>query len=326
MSELVSVVMATYNGAKYVGQQVESVLKQTYENLELVIVDDASSDDTVAILEAFAQRDPRVKVHRAERNRGVVATFEAALGLAKGQYIALSDQDDIFEPTKIAKQVEALKTAPYPDLVLSDLRLIDANNKEIAPSMWRYQKLKVRDGHPFNQLLYANFATGCAVMIHRRLLDVALPFPPGVYMHDWWLAVTAARSDGGGIKLLWNSQTNYRQHGKNVLGAHSGSAGAAYRRVPTLEARTKWYAQNEKRIAGYLERAFWCEADRARIRDAHGLFQGYTADPKAGFFSRLGELPKRLSYARTQNLVHLLGITALTVYPKLVENVIGRSE
>jgi len=326
MTELVSIVMATYNGTKYLEQQIESVLRQTYRNLELVVIDDASSDASVAILEAYAKRDARVKVHLAEKNRGVVATFEAALALAQGEFIALSDQDDIFHEEKIAQQVAALKAEPHRDMVLSDLRLIDADANEIAPSMWRYQRLRVRDGHPFNQLLYANFATGCAIMIRRRLLAAALPFPPSCYMHDWWLAVAAARSGGGGIILLEQSLTNYRQHGKNVLGAHSGSASAAYRRVPSLMSRTKWYAQNERRVEGYLEKNLWSDEDKVAIRRVCEVFRGFASDSEAGFFNRICELPKRLSFARTQNLVHILGITALTVYPKIVENIIGRSE
>src|SRR5665811_477003 len=137
-SELVSIVMATYNGEKYLRQQLDSILEQTYQHFELIVVDDASTDETLSILEEYAALDDRIHVFPAERNLGLVPNFERGLRLAEGDFIALSDQDDIFRKDKIELLLTALKDHPKRDLVLSDLSLIDANGNNIAHSMWSY--------------------------------------------------------------------------------------------------------------------------------------------------------------------------------------------
>jgi glycosyltransferase involved in cell wall biosynthesis len=135
-SEMVSIVMATYNGEKYLRQQLDSILEQTYQHIELVVVDDASTDKTLSVLEEYAAMDSRVHVFPAEKNLGLVANFERGLRLANGEFIMLADQDDIFRKDKIELQLAALQDHPNRDLVVSDLSLIDESGKEIAPSMW----------------------------------------------------------------------------------------------------------------------------------------------------------------------------------------------
>src|SRR4051794_8903703 len=95
--KLVSVVMCTYNGALYVQEQLESIMQQTYSNLELIVFDDASTDDTFEIIQGLANKDPRLAVHRNENNVGYNVNFSRACEAAKGYYIAISDQDDIWE-------------------------------------------------------------------------------------------------------------------------------------------------------------------------------------------------------------------------------------
>src|SRR3990172_731979 len=120
-SELVSIVMATYNGEKYLRQQLDSILEQTCQHFELIVVDDASTDETLSILNEYAASDDRIHVYPAEKNMGLVANFERGLKLAKGEFIALSDQDDIFRNDKIELLLNALKAHPDRDLAVSDL-------------------------------------------------------------------------------------------------------------------------------------------------------------------------------------------------------------
>ena len=219
MNDLISIVMATYNGEKYLRPQIESILTQSYENIELVVVDDASTDRTLSILKEFAVRDNRIYIYPAEKNLGIKANFERGIRLAKGEFIALADQDDIFRSDKLEVLINTLKAYPERDLAISDLSLIDENGNVLSESMWKSQKMNPSAGHPFRCLVYENFATGCAMMIRRRLLDSALPFPPNWGMHDWWIAVVAASENAGGIYLVREALTSYRQHASNVIGA-----------------------------------------------------------------------------------------------------------
>ena len=111
MNDLVSVVMATYNGDKFIRLQIESILNQSYSNLEIVVVDDASSDNTLTILQEYANADDRISIYPNDKNIGFVANFERGLMLVKGEYIALSDQDDIFDKNFDSK-VERTKNRP----------------------------------------------------------------------------------------------------------------------------------------------------------------------------------------------------------------------
>jgi glycosyltransferase involved in cell wall biosynthesis len=316
---LVSVVMATYNGARFLPLQLDSILGQTYPNLEIIVVDDASQDATRDILADYQRRDSRIRVLHALENRGVVATFEEALGHAAGEFVAFSDQDDIFHPEKIARQVEHLQANSAADLCLSDLSVIDDEGHFVAESMRRYQHLAVRPGKPFNELLYLNFATGCAMMVRRRLVSLALPFPPDCMVHDWWLSVLSASSRGGGIVLMPEALTYYRQHTSNVIGAREGGLSGAIKRAPTLAYRCDWYQRNVRRLRGYLARDIWDEADRKAIREVMGLLTLMAADDRNGFFRRLASLGARMRYTLPFGRVYSLGILAFALFPRIVD-------
>ncbi|MFY9260092.1 MAG: glycosyltransferase family 2 protein [Gallionella sp.] len=318
---LVSIAMATYNGASFLPMMLESIITQTYTNLEIVIVDDASTDNTKEILTKFAQSDSRIKLSFSEKNQGAIKTFEKALGLAKGEFIALADQDDTFRKDKIELQLERMIASPSADIVLSDLCLVGDSGEVIAESMWRHQRLSVREGKPFEQLLYANFVTGCATMIRRRLLEGAFPFPENCIMHDWWLSVLSTRSACGGIALIPQSLTFYRQHSSNVIGAHSGGLLASIKRVPLLSERCAWYAKNKARLEAYLSdhEDMWSKEDLESMRRMARLFTCMSQDDSNSFTCRINSLYSRLSYARYYGWVHAAGILVFCFVPKLAD-------
>lgn len=305
--ELVSIVMATYNGEKYLRQQLDSILEQTHQHFELIVVDDASTDKTLSILKEYAALDDRIHVFPAEINLGLVSNFERGLRLAGGDFIALSDQDDIFRKDKIELLLAALKNHPERDLVLSDLSLIDENGNNIAHSMWSYSKLNPKQGKPFGHLLYANFATGCAMMFTRRLLELAIPFPPDCTVHDWWLAVIATSSRAGGICLVDKQLTAYRQHESNVLGtkkAEKLEMGTIISRITAsprghanFESRMRLYKLDLDRLTGYLQSSVWSSIDRTAIEKSREVFVNYANDAHSSLIGRISKLPKRLRHA-----------------------------
>lgn len=319
-NDLVSIVMATFNGEKYLPLQLDSIVTQDYGNIEVVIVDDCSADKTVDIIREFARRDNRIRLVTSAVNKGGLAAFERGLSLARGQFIALADQDDIWDADKVSAMASALRENPNADLAIADLRLIDGTGEVIAESMWKYQRLRPREGYPFRQLLYMNFVTGCATMARKRLIERAVPFPADCMVHDWWLSVLASSERNGGLLLVRRPLVSYRQHGSNAIGAHSGNIMSAVERAPDLTARIIWYNKNLERIKGYLAgRREWGPRDLHWFREVERLFQGYVDEAGKGLLFRLIRLPLRVRYAGTQSLSHLAGILVFTIFPGIVD-------
>lgn len=305
-NELVSIVMATYNGEKYLRPQLESICNQTYQNIEIIVVDDSSTDKTVSILNEYAALDKRIHLFPAKQNLGFSLNFERGLKLAQGDFIALSDQDDIFCENKIELLLQSLKNHPTCDMALSDLFLIDEKGEKLAASMWDYAALRPKSGKPFRRLLYSNFATGCAIMIRRRLLELALPFPKDCTIHDWWLAVVAASSKAGGICLINKQLTAYRQHNSNVFGIKNAEL-STHTVISQMKAKPRGYDNFKKRIIlynqyinqlkGYLQKSIWSSKEQEFINESIKIFKDYENDIHDNLIKRISKLPHRLGYA-----------------------------
>lgn len=205
----VSVAMCTYNGEKFLSEQLVSILSQTHSNIEVVICDDGSSDGTVEILQKFASSDPRIKLHINQENLGFIKNFEKALGLCEGNFIALSDQDDIWFDNKITVLLDSIGEN---SMVYSSVQLVDENGRLLDAVFPDVRRLQGRCGLA---LLLGNCVTGHACMVRRDFLDVALPIPDGIKAHDQWLAIIASLS--GGLKAESQILSNYRQHADNVM-------------------------------------------------------------------------------------------------------------
>lgn len=211
--QLVSVVMCTYNGALYLQEQLDSILEQSYRNLELIVGDDASTDDTYSILERYAARDPRITIYRNEKNQGYNINFNKACGMARGAYVAISDQDDIWERNKIEVLVETLNADPKNVLVHG----ISARFEELGkPHLRSLKKVNYLRGHDIRKFFMLNIISGHSVLFRRALLQQAQPFPASVY-YDWWLAAnTCAIGEIAAVEkiLVW-----HRMHATNATGA-----------------------------------------------------------------------------------------------------------
>lgn len=206
----VSVVLGTYNGEAYLREQLDSVLAQTYPFLEIIAIDDGSSDSTVAILKEYAARDTRIKVVVNEQNLGFIRNFEKGCSLATGRWISLCDQDDYWLPDKIKKMVEAIGDYPmvYCDSILCDENLRPLGNR--ISDLVHYQSFD----DP-RQLCVFSRMYGHATLITRDLFTRSRPFLKEV-PHDGWLAYHATLY--GGVLYLPEVLVNYRQHAANVFG------------------------------------------------------------------------------------------------------------
>jgi rhamnosyltransferase len=228
----VLVLMATFNGAKFLPAQIDSIRAQTHADWRLLARDDGSSDATPAMLRRLAGEDPRIGVlDDGLGNLGPAGNFAHLMGVARDQgpdAVAFADQDDLWEPDKLERQVAALSAlqrdhrAHTPVLVHSDLALVDTQGAPVARSFMARQHIRRPDNSPFLTLLLQNHVVGCSMLLNRALLELATPVPEDVHMHDWWTALCAAAA--GVTAYLPRPLVRYRQHRGNRVGAHGVAA------------------------------------------------------------------------------------------------------
>lgn len=214
----VDILMATYCGAHFLKEQIESILNQSHQDFNLYISDDGSSDDTLSIIRSF--HDSRIHIVEKNPHPGVIGNFSHLMSFSTAPYILFSDQDDVWFKDKIEKTLQLMKeveNSEIPVLVHTDLQVVDGALNLIHPSFFAYTKLKPLSHTTFPKLLTQNVVTGCTTMINRALLTLAHPVPDQVAMHDWWLALIATAF--GKIAVLNEPTMLYRQHAQNSLGA-----------------------------------------------------------------------------------------------------------
>ncbi len=210
MSELplVSIALCTYNGERYLREQLDSLLRQDYPQLEIIAIDDASTDTTPDILGEYSARDPRLQVHRNPSNLGFRRNFEHALSLCSGKLIAPCDQDDIWAPAKLSRLQDTLGTAM---MSYCDSELINEHGHALGQRI--SDKFNVASlGDPV-AFVFSNCVSGHAMLFRRELLAGALPLPSNLF-HDWWLAYVAASL--GRIEYCPEPLVSYRQHATSV--------------------------------------------------------------------------------------------------------------
>ncbi|HET8723403.1 MAG TPA: glycosyltransferase family 2 protein [Anaeromyxobacteraceae bacterium] len=226
----ISVVLATWQGERHLRAQLDSLLAQTLPPLEIVAVDDASTDGTLSILEAYAARDPRVRVFPSASNQGYVRNFVRGLGLARGAFVAPCDQDDVWLPRKL--EVLRSRIGGHP-AAYSDSELVD---EELRPLGRRMSQVK-RQVDVADPLMFAvgQGAPGHSMLVRRELVQACLPFPD-VLPHDYWMAFQAAGR--GGLLYVPEPLVLYRQHGGNAIGL-PGSARRRPRKRTRAERRER---------------------------------------------------------------------------------------
>jgi glycosyltransferase involved in cell wall biosynthesis len=229
----VDILLATYNGARYLPAQLDSLLRQTYTQWRVLAHDDGSTDDTLQILRHYASRHPEriVLVHDEILCGSACNNFAHLLGLAEANYVAFCDQDDVWLPQKLQLSMAQLRAAEQesnaqtPLAVFTDLMVVDEGLVELAPSFWAFQGLSPSLAQSLSNLAVRNCVTGCTMVMNRAAVTASLPVLPSAYMHDWWCALSVL-AQGGKVVPCRQATVLYRQHGGNSVGARPKGLGA----------------------------------------------------------------------------------------------------
>jgi glycosyltransferase involved in cell wall biosynthesis len=215
MSNQISVALATFNGEKYIKEQIDSILKQSLLPEEIVICDDHSIDNTISIIEEY--NNPIFKIYRNEKSIGVIENFKKAVGLSiPGNLIALADQDDIWHTKKLEilyHQLLAYKNATIPVIAYSDLTLVDENKMVLNESFWNELNHHHHE-HCLATLLFGNFITGHSILMNAKMKEYFLAKPKDAILHDVWIAFIA-NCFGKALKID-QPLALYRQHSQNL--------------------------------------------------------------------------------------------------------------
>ncbi len=204
---LVSVVICTYNGEKFLREQLDSILAQTYPLLEFIVSDDHSTDRTFSILEEYAAREPRFRIFRNEKNLGFNKNFEKAIQLANANFIAICDQDDYWAPKKISEMMQAWR--PGSNFMFCLSGKIDERGIELRrPAAPVYYS----DIDRLHTLVFNTPVNGHACIIKKQFAIFCMPFPTDIY-YDWWMSMIAASE--GTIDCLPKTLCWQRMHGNN---------------------------------------------------------------------------------------------------------------
>ncbi len=220
----ISVALCTYNGEKFLTEQIESILSQSIPPNEIVICDDKSKDSTLQILENIKNTNPKIiKVHQNRSNLGFIKNFEKALSLCEGEIIFLSDQDDTWHKDKIMKFLDVFQANPNCSYVFSNAKAIDAAGENLGYTLWENIKFDAEAQKQFAEekqskiLLKHNVVQGAAMAIRSNVKNIVLPFSD-FFIHDHWIALILSMLYNNPGILLKESLLNYRMHSGQKLG------------------------------------------------------------------------------------------------------------
>lgn len=220
----IAILLATYNGEKYLQQQIDSLMSQSFKDWTLYICDDGSTDRTLEIIKINVIKYSNI-IHLPKRHntQGACLNFLNMLRLVSASYYMFCDQDDVWLPFKIELCFKSLKQVEErfpnkPICVCSDLMLVDSNLHELYPSMWKYSKLRPQYLSKWKYLRTCNILTGCTMLFNQAARDISIISYNNALMHDSWIGLQVS-SKGGKIICVDKPTILYRQHNSNVLGA-----------------------------------------------------------------------------------------------------------
>lgn len=304
----VSVAMCTYNGGRYLKDQLESIEKQTRRPCELVVCDDHSTDDSIAILKQFQADAPfPVLVIQNALRLGSTRNFDQAIGLCRGEFIALCDQDDHWLPQKLERLSDMLAKNPFLGGVFSDADLIDGAGRPVGMRLFSRHNFTVKKQRNFiasppSTLLKHDVVTGATLMFRGSLRRYCSPIPAS-WVHDGWLAWMIALHSR--LTLVAEPLIEYRIHAGQQLGV-SGTALNLESRGARSETRRQHYARVAHQFEDLLHRVLaegWNEHDGlvVKIREKIAFLRRQsTLSQSLGVrvLQMMGQLPRYAHYAR----------------------------
>ena len=239
MDKLISIAMCTYNGERFVKEQIDSIIAQSYTKFELIVVDDGSKDNTINIIKDYQSKDDRIKLFQNNENIGFLKNFEKAISLCRGDFIALSDQDDVWKKNKLEI---FLKNINDNMLIYSDAILIDEYSKEIGSQLIRPNHNLVQ-GKCNKAFIFYNCVSGNTLMFRRELVCNIVPIPKNIIFHDIWIAFLA--STYGTITFTDESLTYYRRYNEQITSNKKKDYKSIFDRINKKE---KFYLLNSKNL------------------------------------------------------------------------------
>jgi len=236
-SQLVSIALCTYNGATYLNEQLDTLINQTHPDCEIIISDDCSKDETIEILKQYADNYPHIKLYFNDENLGYTKNFEKAISLCNGEYIALCDQDDIWDKNKISIMLEYIGDNA---LAYHDSAFIDEKGNHLNKKLSDVRNCY--SGDDSRVFLFDNCVLGHATLFKKELLKFMDKFND-IIIHDRWLAYVA--TNNGGIIFIDQVLVQYRQHlnaNTNILNqeraAHTQTSGSIEKMQFQLDVTT----------------------------------------------------------------------------------------
>ena len=266
---MVSILMATYNGARYLEEQLDSIINQTYQDWSLWIHDDGSKDNTLAILESYCQRYPdRINLMESQKkNLGAKGNFAFIYETVKeAEYYVFCDQDDIWNRDKLSRLISVMNAEDIrePALIYHNVQVVNQEKKLIANSYFEYNNVIIREAQKLQQILMYNYIPGCTMMLNHSLKKKIACIPEGCIMHDWWILLSAIALNAKMIKV---NQTlgRYRLHHSNNMGLKKETNSSSLLQCFDL-----------KNLKGYRDNNLKMKADR--IKQTTLLLQIYGED------------------------------------------------
>ena len=253
---MISIAMATYNGALYLNEQLDSILNQTIQDFEIIVCDDCSNDKTIEILEEYKLKDNRIKIFINEENLGYKKNFQKAISLSKGEYIALCDQDDIWLPNHLEVLLNNIKCY---DICCGNPELIDKNGNTMGMTFSQYRGFFKYYGSSkflYRILCDSNPCQGASMLIKRSFFDdsAVLNVPDSVKVHDIWYAICACLKNG--MIFTFEVITRYRQHDCNATKNSFNNKKSFRRKIKAAlkKLRAKDYDTNRINVIAAIQR------------------------------------------------------------------------
>jgi len=318
------IVLASFNGAEFLSQQLDSLIAQTETQWDLLIRDDGSTDHSLDIIRRYSQKDQRINLLSDKHGEtgSAMGNFSILLEAALKQgatHVFCCDQDDVWDPDKLELVLARLKQLEgegrIASLVHHDLAVVNETLKPLSRSFVRLMRMNPGDQRNPQRLISRNEITGCAMACNRALLELALPISDQAVMHDWWLGLHAAFF--GRLAYMPKRLVKYRQHGKNMIGAKSFWHGLN----PLTNWIDGWHRGNDEFFATVKQAMVFRQVLVAQLgehSEDYVRLRLYIALPAATRWRRFRSL-RRCGVWRSYGLLNVILVVRMLLLPKASE-------